>query len=53
MEELDLLLKEACMKVAEMEFEHCENCMTDYTPSESFKQKMKESFPFLESDSST
>lgn len=47
MEELDLLLKEACMKVAEMEFEQCENGTTDYTQSESFKQKMKESFPFL------
>ena len=47
MDELDLLLKEACMKAAEMEFEQCENDTTDSTPSESFKQKMMECFPFL------
>lgn len=47
MDELDLLLKEACMKVAEIEFEQWENDITEYTPSERFKQKMEESFPFL------
>ena len=47
MEELDLLLKEACLKVAEMEIDQLESDTTEYTPSEMFKQKMKESFPFL------
>lgn len=47
MDELDLLLKEACMKVAEMEIDQLESDTTEYTPSERFKQKMEESFPFL------
>ena len=47
MDELDLLLNEACMKVAEMEIDQLESDASEYTPSERFKQKMEESFPFL------
>lgn len=47
MEELDLLLKEACMKVAEMEIDQLESDTTEYTPSERFRQKIEETFPFL------
>lgn len=47
MDELDLLLKEACMKVAEMEVEQWENDVKEHTFSERFNQKMAETFPFL------
>ena len=47
MDELDLLLKEACMKVVEMEIDRWESDTSEYIPSERFKQKMIESFPFL------
>lgn len=52
MDELDLLLKEACMKVAEMEIDQWESDTTEYTPSERFKQKMEETFLFIKRDSS-
>lgn len=37
MDELDLLLKEACMKVAEIKVEQWESDTTDYTSAERFR----------------
>ena len=47
MDEMDLLLQRACKKVMEMEIEEWEKNDSEHIFSESFNQKMIETFPFL------